>query len=90
MSCAHCQTSVDVATICQKIREIYPDIGRCGIELSAQYDDQAKAWVVTLSKQGHSLRTYLNEEDIKACQEGRECIHLGAQIEQLKKNLGLA
>ncbi|SFM58811.1 hypothetical protein [Thermodesulforhabdus norvegica] len=89
MTCAHCTTGIDSTVICQKIREIYPDIGRCGIEVSAQYDDQAKAWAVTLSKEGHTLKTFLDEEDIRACQEGRECIHLGTQIEQLKKNLGL-
>ncbi len=89
MGCLYCNPAVDADTICQKIREIYPDIGRCGIEVSAQYHEQAKAWAITLSKEGHTLKTFLDEEDVKACKEGKECIHLGIQIEQLKKHVGL-
>lgn len=89
MTCKCCGTNLNAQELCKKIREIYPDIGRCGIEISAEYDEQAKAWAVTLSKEGHTLKTFLDDKDIQACREGKECIHLGAQIEQLKKNVGL-
>jgi hypothetical protein len=83
-------TKTDPKTLCAKIKEIYPDIGACGIDVTAQYDERAKAWAVTLNKQGHSLKTFLDDHDIHACEMGKECVHLGAQIGQLKKNIGLA
>lgn len=36
--------------ICQKIREIYPDIGVCGIDLDAVYDVEIDRWKVNLKR----------------------------------------
>ncbi|MCX7823751.1 MAG: hypothetical protein N2260_09975 [Syntrophobacterales bacterium] len=89
MACLQHTIEDEARRLCEKIREIYPDIGRCGIDVQASYDEQTKAWVVSLSKEGHTLKTFLEPQDVQACKEGRECIHLGLQIEQLKKHVGL-
>ena len=41
---------IDKAVLCEKIREIYPDIGQCGIDIDVDYDEQQDRWVVNLKK----------------------------------------
>lgn len=89
MACLDHKLEYEAKQLCDKIREIYQDIGRCGIDVQASYDDEKKAWVVSLSKGEHTLKTYLEPKDVEACKMGKECIHLGLQLEQLKKNVGL-
>ena len=84
MRCKDCETSIDAQELCDKIKKIYPEIGQCGIDVAIKYDMQAKAWAVTLSKGGHVLKTFLDENDVNTCREGKECIHLGILIGQLK------
>ncbi len=78
---------MDKKELCKKILEIYPDIGQCGINLDVDYDDEKKTWVVHLERKGKKLDHYLDEEDIKACLEGRQCVALGIQIGELKKDV---
>lgn len=79
----------DKQTLCDKIRQIYPDIGECGIDVKVDYDEGQKAWTVFLKKGNHELKTYLEPEDADTCMDGKQCIGLGIQIAQLKDNVGL-
>ncbi|MEW6669879.1 MAG: hypothetical protein AB1512_32115 [Thermodesulfobacteriota bacterium] len=74
--------------LCGKIRSIYPEIGRCGMDLKVTWDNENKAWMVDLRKNGRRLATYLEPEDVQACLEGTRCVALGVQIAQLQANLG--
>lgn len=80
-------TMIDKKQICQKIREIYPDIGACGIDVQVDYDATQKRWVVDLKKDAHELKTYLDPGDAEACLEGRQCVGLGIEIAQLRGNI---
>lgn len=73
--------------LCEKIRQIYPDIGECRIDLDVRYDQAKKAWVVRLEKGGKKLETYLESDEADACMLGRECISLGIQVAQLVNDL---
>jgi len=73
--------------ICDKIRSVYPDVGRCGIDIRVDFDKKNKAWAVLLKKDNRELKTYLEPEDADACMENRHCIGLGWQIYQLRDNL---
>lgn len=73
--------------LCKKISEIYPDIGECGIDITAEYDQGKKAWVIDLKKGPHELKHYLEPPDADACMEGKQCVSLGLEIAQLKKNI---
>ena len=73
--------------LCRKITELYPDIGGCGIDLQVNYSDEKKAWMVDLKKGSHELRHYLEDPDAKDCMEGKQCVSLGLEIAQLKKNI---
>ena len=74
--------------LCEKIQEIHPAIGSCGIDVDVLgFDESRNAWVVILRKEGEELITRLDPPDARACMEGRECIHLGLQIGQLMDNI---
>lgn len=78
---------INKAELCEKIREIYPDIGQCGIDLDVAYDDDQERWVVRLHKDNHHLKTYLEEGDAELCLTGRQCIGLGIEINQLRDSV---
>jgi hypothetical protein len=73
--------------LCKKITSIYPDLGVCGIDVNVDYDEEKKAWVVDLKKDEHELKHYLEVPDADSCMEGKECVSLGLEIAQLKKNI---
>ena len=73
--------------LCAKINEVFPEIGACGIDVTVDYDDNNQAWVVDLKKDNHELKTFLEEPEAQQCMEGKQCVSLGLQIAQLKKNI---
>lgn len=73
--------------LCDKIKEIYPEIGECGIDVDVDYDEAKKAWIVDLRRGQHELKTHLEPEDASACMDGKQCIYLGTQIGQLTDNI---
>jgi hypothetical protein len=78
---------IDKNELCEKIRSIYPDIGECGIAVQVEYDDAQKRWVVDLKKNGHQLKTYLEDGDAEKCLQGIQCVSLGIEIPQLRANI---
>lgn len=73
--------------LCKKIKEIYPDIGECGIDVDAEYDEKEKTWVVDLKRGGRELKTYLEPKDADLCMEGKQCVSLAIEINQLKDSI---
>jgi hypothetical protein len=73
--------------LCKKIRSIYPDIGACGIDVEVAWDEDTRSWIVDLKNDDQELMTHLEPDDVKNCMEGKECVHLGLQIAQLKENI---
>ncbi len=78
---------IDREQLCKKIMEIYPDIGRCGINLDVRYDEEKKAWVTHLEREGKALETYLDDDEIRACLDGKQCVSLGVHVAELSKNI---
>ncbi len=72
----------------QKIEQIYPGIGQCGIDINVSYDDDNERWKVHLKKDNKSLDTFLEPGDAELCMEGKQCVSLGIEISQLKDNIG--
>lgn len=73
--------------LCQKIRDIYPDIGECGIDVEVDYDKAQERWVVDLKKDDHALKTYLEDGDAELCLTGKQCVGLGIEIAQLRDSI---
>jgi hypothetical protein len=78
---------MDRQVLCEKIRELYPDIGECGIDVDVVYDEGQQRWVVDLKKDRHELKTYLEEGDAEKCMIGEKCVGLGVEIAQLRANI---
>jgi len=77
----------DKKELCEKIIAMYPEIGACGLNLDVNFDDEKNAWVVRLNKDNHTLTHYLDVPEADHCMNGRECVSLGLEIAQLKKNI---
>ncbi len=73
--------------LCQKIKDIYPDIGECGIDVDVAYDDENDRWMVDLKKDKKELKTFLEPGDAELCMEGKQCVSLGIEINQLKDSI---
>lgn len=73
--------------LCEKITTLYPEIGACGIDIDVSFNDVEKAWVVDLKKERHNLRHFLDLMEADKCMEGKQCVALGLEIAQLKKNI---
>ena len=69
--------------VCDQIRQIYPEVGECGIGVTVRYDEDKDAWIVGLSWEGRQVYTHLEPDDARACIEGDRCLSLGTQIGQL-------
>jgi hypothetical protein len=78
---------MDTKELCQKIREIYPDIGVCGIDLNVVYDVEMKRWKVSLKRNQKELKTFLEPGDAELCMEGKQCLSLAIEINQLKDSI---
>jgi hypothetical protein len=73
--------------LCDKIRTLYPDIGECGIDVNVAYDDANDRWTVHLKKDKKELKTFLEPDDADLCMEGKQCMSLGIEINQLKDSI---
>lgn len=73
--------------LCDKIVELYPDIGQCEIDVFVDWDTDKKVWVVDLTKDDHELKHYLEEPDADNCMDSKQCVSLGLEIAQLVKNV---
>ncbi len=73
--------------LCNKITDLYPDVGKCGIDITVEYDPKQKIWLVDLKKGNHELKHHLEIPDADACMADNQCVSLGLEIDQLKKNI---
>ncbi|MDX9834770.1 MAG: hypothetical protein RBT36_06070 [Desulfobulbus sp.] len=75
------------AQLCEKIKSLYPDIGQCGIDVSVDWNEKEKTWLVHLKKDTHTLEHFLETADADICMADKQCVSLGLEIAQLRKNI---
>jgi hypothetical protein len=73
--------------LCNRIISLYPEIGECGINVDVNFDEGKKVWIVDLKKDEHELKHHLEIPDADQCMDGKQCVSLGLEIAQLKKNI---
>ena len=73
--------------LCEKIRSLYPDIGQCGLDVQVSWNEPEKTWLVHLEKGTHTLEHFLETKDADTFMAGKQCVSLGLEIAQLKKNI---
>jgi hypothetical protein len=78
---------IDKEELCHKIRDIYPDIGECGVDVDVAFDETNQRWVVELKKGSRRMKTFLEEGDAEFCLQGRQCVSLGIEISQLRDTI---
>jgi len=71
----------------RKITTLYPDIGKCEINITVGYNSKKKIWLIDLKKDNHELKHHLELSEANACMENRQCVSLGLETAQLKKNI---
>ena len=77
----------DKKELCDKIISLYPEIGEWGIDVELDFDSEKNVWAVDLKKDNHELKHYIEIPDADQCLEGKQCVSLGLEIAQLKKNI---
>ena len=77
----------DKEELCRKITELYPDIGECGINIEAEFDKNKNVWIIDLKKDKHELQHHLEIPDANDCMKGKQCVSLGLEIAQLRRNI---
>ena len=75
------------ADLCNKIHELYPQIGECDIDLKVEWDGERNAWAVDFKKGVHRIKHYLEDEDATDCLEGKQCFSLGLEFGQFVYNI---
>ncbi len=73
--------------VCHTIRSVFPDVGKCGQDITTSYDLHRAAWVVDMKKDNRRLKTFVEPEDARACVLGEQCLGLGIQIHELRENI---
>ena len=76
---------MDHQELCQKIVDLYPDIGRCGIDININFDEAHEKWIVNFKQGNRTKRTYLEAEDAELCLRGKQCMSLGIEMAQFVK-----
>ena len=73
---------VNETELCEKISEIYTEIGKCDHNLAVVWDEPNQAWAVDFKLKGQPIRHYLEDEDADACVIGRQCVGMGIEFGQ--------
>jgi hypothetical protein len=72
--------SVDASALLSKIKTLYPDIEKHGIEMAARFDEASNAWMVSMKKGDDTMETHIENQDAEDCVNGSECVYLSTQI----------
>lgn len=70
----------------EKILEMYPELRMPGMSVGLSWDEDKKAFVVSMKKDGKSLTTHIEKKDADACIDGIMCPYLGVQVKQFLDN----
>ncbi|MBI9111146.1 hypothetical protein [Maridesulfovibrio ferrireducens] len=66
--------------ITEKIIELYPEIKKFNLDVTAEFSDEKNEWIITLSKGKETLQTHIKTGDALKCIEGEKCVYFGNQL----------
>lgn len=66
----------DRIDLCSKLTEVMPELGVCGVDIDVNHDDALSAWRISYDAAGKRGVSFLDEEDVDRCLNGRECLSL--------------
>jgi len=71
--------------VCQKVTELNPDLGVCGVDIDTHYSREQKSWIIESKKGDHDTIHFLNREDLKQCLNDGQCISLALDVALLRE-----
>lgn len=71
--------------VCQKVTELNPDLGVCGVDIDTHYSAAKKSWIIVSKKGDHDVVHYLDKKDLKSCLDDVECFSLGIDVSELTR-----
>jgi len=71
--------------VCQKVTELNPDIGVCGIDIDTHYSRAKKSWIIQSKKGDQDTIHFLDRQDLKKCLEDGQCVSLGLDVALLRE-----
>lgn len=77
---------IDAKTLEDKVKSIYPELGEHGLAVTVKESEDAREWLITVSKGEHTLTTHISSQDAADCIGGNQCVHLGVQIGTFVEN----
>jgi hypothetical protein len=75
----------DKNEVCQKIKELNPDLGKCDVDIETFYNSSKNSWIVVSKKGDHDIVHYLDKKDIRNCLDGVQCFSLGLDVAELTR-----
>jgi len=75
---------INKAELCNKIVEIYPDMGSCGDTLTVVWDEDKDVWAVDFELKGQKIRHYLEDADAAACMIDKQCVGMSIEFGQFR------
>jgi hypothetical protein len=77
---------MDKQELLQKLKELFPEFDRFGLEVDVDFDKEQNAWMAKIRKGSHELSTHLEEQDVEECVLGKKCYKFGIQLGQFIRN----
>jgi hypothetical protein len=71
--------------VCQKVTELNPDLGTCGIDIDTYYSAAKKSWLIVSKKGDQDIVHFLDKKDIKNCLDEVQCFSLGLDVAELTR-----
>ncbi|WP_027720664.1 hypothetical protein [Maridesulfovibrio zosterae] len=72
--------SVSNTQVRDKIINLYPEIRKYDLDIVTEFSDEKNAWIITLVKDGETLFTHIETEDVEKCIEGHKCVYFTNQL----------
>ena len=75
----------DKREVCQKVEELNPELGSCGIDFDTHYSRAKRSQLIVSKKGDHDIVHFLDKKDIEKCLDDVECFSLGIDVAELTK-----
>jgi hypothetical protein len=78
---------IDGDKLCSMIKDHYPSIGECGIDVKVDWDNSKKVWVIDFKRGGRIVTADMEPDDAALCMEGKECPSLKIKIDNMMADI---
>jgi hypothetical protein len=73
----------------RKIKALYPDLVKKGVQVRCDWDDCRTMWRVALTRGKYALKTILEKEEEELLLSGNRCQPLTVELQQLVESIDL-